>query len=127
MKLLLILLTSYALWASESLFDQYCGTCHLKKETSFEEMKEIRNSLLAPPISIVIQRLKEVIDLKIDDDDAKKALVVAFIKDYALQPSIDKGLCCANCFVQFGVMPSQKGRVDPDTIEEIASWAYDTY
>ncbi len=127
MKLLIILLTACTLWASESLFDQYCETCHLKEKTSFAEMKEKRASLLAPPMSIVIQRLKNVIDVKIDDDDVKKAVTVAFIKDYVLQPSIDKGLCRVNCFVQFGVMPSQKGQIPSDTIEEIASWAYDTY
>lgn len=127
MKLLIILLTSYTLWASESLFNQYCETCHLKEKTSFKEMKERRASLLAPPISIVMQRLKNVIDVKIDDDDVKKAVIVAFIKDYVLQPSIDKGACRATCFTQFGVMPSQKGEISSDTIEEIASWAYDTY
>ncbi len=90
-------------------------------------MKKKRAGLLAPPMSIVIQRLKNVIEVKIDDDDVKKAVTVAFIKDYVLQPSIDKGICRATCFSQFGVMPTQKGQLPSETIEEIASWAYDTY
>lgn len=127
MKPLILFFLSCSLWSSEALFDQYCTACHTKERISFEQMKTEKKRLIAPPINLVIERLKEVIQIKIDDEDAKKAVITAFIKEYVLQPSIDRGLCRVSCFIEFGVMPSQKGRVDPLVLEQIASWAYDRY
>jgi len=127
MKLLILIFLITPLWASEELFDQYCATCHTKERISFKQMKTEKERLIAPPINLVIERLKEVIVITLDDDDVKKAVITAFIKDYVQQPNIDKGVCRISCFERFGVMPSQKGRVDPLILEQIASWAYENY
>lgn len=127
MKLLILIFLSSSLWSSEALFDQYCATCHTKETITFEQMKTEKERLIAPPINLVIERLKEVIVITLDDDDVKKAVITAFIKDYVQQPGIDKGVCRISCFNRFGVMPSQRGRVDPLVLEQIASWAYERY
>ena len=90
-------------------------------------MKAQRQHLKAPPISVVMERLKKYIVVKIDDEDVQKAVVVAYMQDYVMEPSIDKGICHVNCYVQFGTMPSQKGKVPREDLKKIASWVYDQY
>jgi len=90
-------------------------------------MKAQKQHLQASPISVVMEQIKAFIVVNIDDEDVQKAVVTAFMKDYIMEPSIDKGLCHANCYVQFGEMPSQKGVIEPEELEQIVSWVYDTY
>jgi hypothetical protein len=127
MRSLLLILFSFSLYASEALFDQYCVSCHFKEQITFKQMKAQRQHLQAPPISVVMERIKKYIVVDLDDEDVLKAVVTAYMKDYVLDPSIDKGICHVNCYVQFGTMPSQKGKVPPEALEKIVSWVYDSY
>ena len=127
MKLLLLIIIYYSLSATEPLYDEYCVSCHFKQQITFEQMKAQKQHLKAPPISVVMERIKEFIVVKIDDEDVQKAVVTAFMKDYILEPSIDKGLCHVNCYVQFGEMPPQKGVIKPEELDQIVSWVYDNY
>lgn len=127
MKLILLILICHSLSATELLFDKYCLACHFKQQITFEQMKAQKQHLAAPPISVVMERIKHAIVLKIDDEDVHKAVVTAYLKEYSMAPDIDKGLCHANCYVQFGVMPSLKGKIEPEELGQIVSWLYDTY
>ncbi len=127
MKSLILILFSLSLFASEALFDKHCVSCHFKQHITFEQMKAQRQHIKAPPISVVMERMKEFIVVKVDDEDVQKAVITAFMKDYILEPSIDKGICHVNCYVQFGTMPSQKGKVSLKDLDEIVSWVYDNY
>jgi len=127
MKSFILILVSLSLAASEALFDTYCVSCHFKQQITFEQMKAQRQHIKAPPISVVMERMKKLIVVKVDDEDVQKAVITAFMKDYILEPSIDKGICHVNCYVQFGTMPSQKGKVPPEALDEIVSWVYDNY
>ena len=127
MKSFILILVSLSLSASEALFDTYCVSCHFKQQITFEQMKAQRQHIKAPPISVVMERMKKLIVVKVDDEDVQKAVITAFMKDYILEPSIDKGICHVNCYVQFGTMPSQKGKVPPIKLDKIVSWVYDNY
>ena len=127
MKAILLIFTALSLFGSEVLFDKYCVSCHFKEKITFKQMKAQRQHLKAPPISVVMERLKKYIVVKIDDEDVQKAVVVAYMQDYVMDPSIDNGICHVNCYVQFGTMPSQKGKVPREDLKKIASWVYDTY
>ena len=127
MKSFLLIFLSLSLYATEALFDTYCVSCHFKQKISFEQMKAQRQHIKAPPISVVMERMKKFIVVKVDDEDVQKAVVTAYMKDYILAPSIDKGICHVNCYVQFGTMPSQKGNIEPEELEQIVSWVYDNY
>ena len=113
--------------ATELLYDAHCVECHFKQQITFEQMKAQKQHLKAPPISVVMERVKEFIVIKVDDEDVQKAVITAFMKDYIMEPSIDKGICHVNCYVQFGEMPSQKGIIEPEDLDEIVSWVYDNY
>ncbi len=127
MKSLLFILIYFSLSATELLYDEYCVSCHFKQQITFEQMKAQKQHLKAPPISVVMERIKAFIVVNIDDEDVQKAVVIAYMKDYLLEPSIDKGICHANCCVQFGGMPSMKRKVKSEELEEIVSWLYDSY
>lgn len=116
-----------ALSATELLYDKHCVACHFKQQITFEQMKAQKQHLKAPPISVVMERIKEFIIVSIDDEDVQKAVVTAFMKDYIMEPHIDKGICHVNCYVQFGTMPSQKELIEPEELEQIVSWVYDSY
>jgi len=109
------------------LFDRHCSSCHSGVKMSFKQMKARKNRLKAPPMNLVVERLKNKIHVHLDDEDVDRAVVVAFIKDYVMAPDIDKGVCRVNCFVQFGVMPSQKEAISMDALDEVAKWVYDNY
>lgn len=125
----LILLAGTALLASsgEKIFDSYCMDCHTKERISFENFKKRKSDYKAPPMNLVVQRLKDVINIELGDDDAKKAVITAFIKDYIQAPSIDKGLCRVECFVQFGEMPKLQTPPSKRELDLVSDWVYDKY
>jgi len=106
---------------------QHCGSCHSSVRYSFEDFKSIKEHFNAPPMNLVIERLNEVIDVKLGDEDVKKAVVTAFMTSYIKEPDMDKGLCHVSCFVQYGTMPSLKGTMRDDEMEELVGYLYDKY
>ncbi len=130
MKYIITLILGSALLlghSAEALFEDHCVSCHSKKTISFKELKQHKSRHKAPPINLVSARLKQVISISVEDEDAKKAVITAFIKDYVRSPSIDKGLCRAGCFAQFGEMPKLKKNLSNEDLDKLASWIYDTY
>ena len=128
-KLLYLLLITNALHAlpGERLFDQHCAKCHHKEKMSLSDLKLNKHRLKAPPMNLVIERLKEVIVITVDDEDAKQAVITAFIKDYIQAPSIDKGLCRIGCFIQFGEMPKLSSKPSNDELNVLTAWLYEKF
>ena len=127
MKIFTLLLLSLSLFATEKLFDKYCVDCHFKQQITFEQMKAQKEYIKAPPISVVMERKRKLITINIDDEDVEKAVITAYMQDYILEPSIDKGICHAHCYVQFGTMVPLKGKVKRKELKKIVSWVYDHY
>ncbi len=113
--LLLTVLTSFAFanQTGETLFDAKCNMCHLK--TRPDDMSK----LVAPPVMGVMRHVKMTYPTK---DKA-----VEFIADYVLNPSKDKAVCMPGKIQKFGLMPSQKGAVTKEEVEQIANWLYDNF
>ena len=97
----------------EILFDQKCSMCHSK---TFP--KDI-NAVVAPAVMGVMRHVKIAYPNKSD--------AVAFIKDYALNPSEEKAICMPQKIKRFGLMPSQKGNVTEEELSVIASWMFDNF
>lgn len=94
------------------LFENKCAACHTAtRPATIEAM----NSLIAPPMQGVMLHVK----MAFEDD--KKA-VMAFIKDYTLNPSKEKALCMPQKIDRFGLMPSQKGNVTQEELDKIANY-----
>jgi len=111
----------------EKVFDRTCAACHVKNITKEETMKQFK-TLKAPPMIEVSNQLKNNIKIVNDlDDEIHRAVVIAFIKDYVINPHMDKAMCEAMALEHFNLMPSQKGKITEEELSAVAAWTYDYY
>ena len=111
----------------EKVFDRTCSSCHIKTITKEETMKQFK-TLKAPPMIEVSNQLKNNIKIVNDlDDEIHRAVVIAFIKDYVINPHMDKAMCEAMALEHFNLMPSQKGKITEEELSAVAAWTYDYY
>ena len=129
---MLVLVTCYVMATEqqvdgEKVFDKVCAACHIKTITKKETMKQFK-TLKAPPMIEVSNQLKNNIKIVDDlDDEIHRAVVIAFIKDYAIYPHMDKAMCEAMAIEHFKLMPSQKGKLTEEELNAVAAWTYDYY
>ncbi len=113
--------------AGEKVYQKVCASCHIQMMTPAQAQKNLKN-MKAPPMNEVSQQLKNNIKIVDDiDDDIHRAVVVAFIKDYVLNPNLDASMCNAGAIEKFGLMPSQKGQLSAQELDDVAKWVYDFY
>ena len=112
---MLIFTLGASLFAADgkALFKQKCTVCHITTKPTPKQ----RSQMVAPPAPGVMFHVKKKYPNKAD--------AVAFIVDYAHNPSKEKALCPS--IRRFGVMPSQKGAVTKDELKTIASYMFDTF
>ena len=112
---LLIATLGVSLFAADgkALFEQKCAFCHITTKPTPQQ----RSQMAAPPAPGVMFHVKEKYPNKSD--------AVAFIVDYAHNPSKEKALCPS--IKRFGIMPSLKGAVTKEELKAIASYMFDTF
>lgn len=108
------------------VFKEKCSTCHAQEMTKSFAMKNLM-TLKAPPMVEVSNKIKDNIKIVEGDSDIKRAVVVAFIKDYVINPTIFHSMCEAFPLEHFGVMPSMKGKITQSELDEVSEWVYDYY
>jgi len=108
------------------VYKQKCQMCHIEMITKKETLK-IFKTLKAPPMVEVSARLKENILLKEDDDEVKRELILTFMRDYIMNPDLDKSMCHVGALDRFGVMPSQKKNLNNEELHAVTQWIYDRY
>jgi len=129
MKLGLALLVSgYALWAVDGygVYKKNCMHCHVEIMEKSLVLKNLKN-LKAPPMIEVSNRLKENIVIKEEDEDVKRRVIIAFIKDYIENPSVQYSMCHPMAIERFGIMPSLKGKLSDEERQAVAEWIHDRY
>jgi len=121
------------LFASEGkdLFKKYCMVCH----TPFIPMSQLKanfldknNTLLhlkAPTLNQLSYRLKQRIGDPKGDNDMHRMEVTAFMSDYVYYPDKQKSVCLDDVMAHFKTMPSMKGKVSEEELEEIGIYLYD--
>jgi len=97
------------------LLKNKCASCHMLEAPEFHQIPTLK----APAMDAVVFH----INLAMQDDKEKKA----FIVDYVLHPDVSKSVCESNKVAQFGVMPSQKGKVSEEELAKIADTLLATY
>jgi mono/diheme cytochrome c family protein/Spy/CpxP family protein refolding chaperone len=100
----------------EELVKKNCASCHTLGVPTPEEMPTFK----APAMEAVLFHVKPA--HKNDKEEVKK-----FIMDYVQNPDIKKSVCESNKVAQFGVMPSQKGKVSPEDLAIISDYLIETY
>ncbi len=133
MKILCLLFcASLILIANEGkmLFDKHCLSCH-QTFIPMDELKEnfldANNSLLnlkAPTLNQLSYRLKQRIGDPKGDEDIHRMEVIAFMSDYVYAPDKDKSVCLDDVMQYFNTMPSLKGKVSEEALEEIGMYLY---
>lgn len=127
-KTLLFLFTGMQLFASDgySVYKKHCMKCHVEMMEKSEVIKMI-DTLKAPPMVEVANRLNENIIIADDDSDVKRRVTIAFIKDYIDNPSVQYSMCHPMAIEKFGIMPSQKGKLNDNDKQSVAEWIVERY
>ena len=131
-----VLLASLTLNAANSgttVYEANCKACHMLKpmmdkekmmKMSMSERMAMKQKMMktmkAPPMSKVSAKLKY--DFKND-----KAKVVAFIKDYIVNPNAKKARCMPMALKRFGIMPAIGKSMSAEDIDTVANWVYDNF
>jgi len=129
----LVILLCVVLFANQGkdLFESKCVSCH----TSFIPMSKLKENFLdhnntllklkAPTLNQLSYRLKQRIGDRHGDEDIHRMEVTAFMSDYVIHPDIDKSVCLEDVIQHFDTMPSLKGKITEDELEEIGTYLYD--
>ena len=115
--LLLLAATTAITFATqgEMLLKNKCASCHMLEAPEFQQLPTLK----APAMDAVVFH----INLAMQDQKAKEL----FIVNYVLNPDASKSVCESNKVAQFGVMPSQKGKVTKEELEKIAKQMLSSY
>jgi len=134
MKIMLgVLLCLSSLFAieGEAVFDKKCLSCHVKF-IAMSKLKENyldhNNTLLkltAPTLNQLSYRLKQRIGDPKGDNDMHRMEVAAFISEYVLYPDRQKSLCLEDVMQHFKTMPSLKGKISEEELDEVSTYIYD--
>ena len=129
--LLSIVLLSASTFASNDTqgYDVYknkCSSCHAEDMNRTEVLKNI-HTIKAPPMLEIANRLKDNVITADEDEDVKRQLIIAFVKEYIDNPSLDYSMCDAMALEKFGVMPSQKGKLSDKEKQAVSEWLLDRF
>lgn len=124
----LLALTTLTLMGSDGykVYQNNCMKCHVEMMNKAEVLKSFK-FLKAPPMVEVSNKIKNNIRIMDEDKDVKRRVVIAFVKDYIENPSIQYSMCDPMALEKFGVMPSLKGKLSEEEKQAVAQWVYDRY
>ena len=119
--------------SGNEIYETNCKACHMlkpmmsemkMKQMSMQERMSMKEKMMknmkAPPMSKVSAKLKH-------DFGNDKAKVVAFIKDYIVNPSADKAHCMPMALKKFGVMPAIGKSLSAEELDTVANWMFDNF
>ena len=131
--LLFSTLTLSAKSSGTEIYEANCKACHMLKPMMDKEkmmqmskadrmsMKEkMMKNMKAPPMAKVSAKLKH-------DFKDEKVQIVAFVKDYIVNPSVDKAHCMPMALERFGVMPAIGKSLSAEDLDTIANWVVDNF
>ncbi|BAF71464.1 thioredoxin family protein [Sulfurovum sp. NBC37-1] len=113
------------------LFEKHCLSCHipfvpmLELKENFADHNNTLLKLKAPTLNQLSYRLKQRIGDPKGDKEIHRMEVIAFMSSYVVNPDRDKSLCLDEVMRVFDTMPSLKGKVSEEELEEIGTYLYD--
>ena len=113
----------------EQVFDNKCSSCHVKSMdiqvlmSNFIEHDNKVLKLKAPTGNEISFRLKSQIGSK-DDIEFQIEEVTDFVKDYLENPDKAKTVCLEGVIKHFDTMPSMKGKVTEEEMEDVTHFLY---
>lgn len=104
----------------KALLTQKCSACH-----NLDMPPKNYDNEIAPSIMAVTFHLKDFI--KSDNPSEHEGRVVSFVQDYVMEPTAEKSICDKKSLDNYGLMPSQKGKVSNDELKAIVEYMYEHY
>ncbi|MEO1953787.1 MAG: c-type cytochrome [Campylobacterales bacterium] len=104
----------------EKLLKQKCSSCH-----NLDLPPKTFENEVAPPMMAVAFHVSDFI--KVNQEDERVVKSIAFVKDYVVNPSVEKSFCDKESLKAYGLMPSQKGKVTQDELQAIAEYIFSHY
>jgi cytochrome c len=104
----------------KKLMEEKCSSCH-----NLDLPPKTFENETAPPMMAVAFHIRDFIQAKSESDKIPKA--IDFVKDYVVNPSASKSFCDKKSLENYGVMPSQKGKVTQDELEAIAEYMFEHF
>ena len=104
----------------KALLTEKCASCH-----NLEMPPDSTPDEVAPPMMAVAFHVYDFVTVSTPAERRGKA--EAFVKAYVVAPSKERSFCDAKSLEQYGVMPSQKGKVSPAELEAITEYMFDHY
>ena len=104
----------------KALLETKCASCHnlsMPAETFPDE--------IAPPMMAVAFHVYDFIKVKTPAE--KTPASIAFVKDYVFNPTKEKSFCDQKSLDEYGLMPSQRGKLTEDELEAIAIYMFGYY
>ncbi len=115
----------------QGVYEKKCASCHVefismsKLKDNFLDQKNTILKLTAPTVNQLSYRLKQRIGDPKGDNDMHRMEVAAFISDYVINPDRDKSVCLEDVMLHFKTMPSLKGKISEEELEEVSTYIYD--
>ncbi|MCW8822298.1 MAG: DUF255 domain-containing protein [Sulfurovum sp.] len=115
----------------QEVYEKKCASCHQgfismsKLKENFLDHNNTLLKLTAPTLNQLSYRLKQRIGDPKGDNDIHRMEVAAFISEYVFNPDREKSLCLDDVMQHFKTMPSLKGKVTEDELEEVSTFIYD--
>lgn len=113
----------------EQVFDNKCSRCHEKSmpiPLLMQNFIEEENQLLklkAPTGNEISYRLKSQIGSR-DDIEFQILEATDFVKDYIINPDKNKTICLPGVIRHFDTMPSMKGKITDEEMEQVTFFLY---
>lgn len=104
----------------KALLEVKCASCHnldIPAKTFPDEV--------APPMMAVAFHVYDFI--KVNTPAEKRPASIAFVKDYVFNPTREKSFCDQKSLDDYGLMPSQKGKLTEEELEAIAIYMFRHY
>ena len=134
MKLILIFFVSLHIYANDlgkQIYDKKCSSCHngfiplSKLKQNYIDTNNTLLKLKAPTINQLSYRLKKAIGDRRGDKDMHLMEISSFVFDYIIAPDKSKSLCLPEIIKFFDTMPSLKGKITEDELDEVMEYIYD--
>lgn len=112
------------------IYEQKCASCHdyfvpvKDLMENFMQTKNEKLKLKGPTLNQLNFRLKQMIGDPNGDLEMHELEVVEFVKDYVFYPDKAKSVCMEEVIEHFETMPSMKGKISLEELEEVGMWIY---
>ena len=104
----------------EKLLADKCSACH-----NIDLPPKSFKDEVAPPMMAVSFHVANF--MKTNDESQRITKTKEFVKDYVINPSVDKSFCDDTSLKTYGLMPSLKGQVTSDELDAITEYMFEYF